>query len=69
MADEAETDAFYGEGVVAFEEPEQADGPYSVLPPRVAIEDTIPTKPASPVPDPDMGRNPDRDFLLRNAAG
>ena len=23
--------------------------------------------PAEPVPDPDGGRNPDRDFLLRNA--
>ncbi|WP_035781145.1 hypothetical protein [Arthrobacter sp. H14] len=42
---------------------------YRTLPARIPIEDTIPTKDASPPPDPEMGRNPDRDFMLRNAAG
>lgn len=53
------------------EEPEELDesdkseGRYSVLPAHVPIEDTIPTKETSPAPDPEMGRNTKREFLLR----
>ena len=38
---------------------------YRKLPEPVDLEDTISTKDADPVPDPDLGRDPERDFMLR----
>lgn len=40
---------------------------YRHLPDPVRLEDTVATKETSPVPDPDGGRDPERDFMLRNA--
>jgi hypothetical protein len=42
-------------------------GRYRALPKPVRIADTVETHDASPPPDPTMGRDPDRDFLLRYA--
>ncbi|WP_326799932.1 VOC family protein [Streptomyces sp. NBC_01808] len=42
---------------------------YRHLPPRIALDDTIATQPATPRHDPDSGRDRDRDFLLHYAAG
>jgi hypothetical protein len=39
------------------------------LPEHVALEDTIATQDPDPAPDPSMGRDPERDFILRNAGG
>ncbi|MCW2752344.1 MAG: hypothetical protein JWR83_3454 [Aeromicrobium sp.] len=35
------------------------------LPARIRLEDTITTCDVDPVPDPEAGRNTDRDFLIR----
>ena len=45
----------------------QASERYRRLPEPIRLEDTITTKDADPLPDPDAGRNPDRDFMLRYA--
>ncbi len=37
------------------------------LPPRPDPATWVAEAPSEPVPDPDGGRNPERDFLLRNA--
>ncbi len=37
------------------------------LPEPVRLEDTITSQDTEPAPDPDGGRNPERDFLLRYA--
>jgi hypothetical protein len=42
-----------------------AEGPYTALPEPVRREDLIAVKQADPPPDPDAGRDPDRDFMLR----
>ncbi|MEO3844257.1 VOC family protein [Streptomyces sp. B22F1] len=42
---------------------------YRHLPPRIALDDTIATQPATPRHDPDSGRDRERDFLLHYAAG
>jgi hypothetical protein len=38
---------------------------YRHLPAPVRVEDTLATTDAEPVPDPEAGRDTDRDFLLR----
>jgi hypothetical protein len=42
---------------------------FRTLPPRVRLEDTVAVQEVSPPADPTMGRDPDRDFMLRNAGG
>ena len=37
------------------------------LPERIRPEDMIATQETEPPPDPTMGRDPERDFMLRNA--
>ena len=39
------------------------------LPPRIRLEDTVAVQEVSPPADPTMGRDPERDFMLRNAGG
>lgn len=41
---------------------------YRHLPEPVRLEETITSQETDPAPDPDGGRDPDRDFLLRYAA-
>lgn len=40
---------------------------YRHLPEPIRLEDTVATTDTEPVPDPDGGRDPHRDFMLRNA--
>lgn len=40
---------------------------FGVLPEAVALEDTVAEHDARPVADPQGGRDPERDFLLRHA--
>lgn len=40
---------------------------FSQLPERVEPEDMVAEQDSQPVPDPEFGRDPDRDFLLRNS--
>ena len=42
---------------------------YRRLPPRIPLEDTVEVQEADPPMDPTMGRDPERDFILRNAGG
>lgn len=44
------------------------DKRFAKLPPRIRLEDTVTTKDVAPVPDPERGRDTDRDFLLRYGA-
>jgi len=37
------------------------------LPERVRVEDMIAAQATEPPPNPTMGRDPERDFMLRNA--
>jgi len=37
------------------------------LPERIRVEDMIATQETEPPPDPTMGRDTERDFMLRNA--
>ena len=46
---------------------EQAAERYRHLPPPVRLEDTVAVTDTDPVPDPDGGRDPERDFMLRYA--
>lgn len=39
------------------------------LPERIRPEDMIATQDTEPPPDPTMGRDTERDFMLRNAGG
>ena len=39
------------------------------LPERIRPEDMIATQETEPPPDPTMGRDTERDFMLRNAGG
>jgi hypothetical protein len=45
--------------------PSAADERYRHLPEPLEIEETISTKEVDPAPDPDAGRDPQRDFMLR----
>lgn len=38
------------------------------LPRRIELAETVETRPASDASDPDFGRNPDRDWLIRYCA-
>jgi len=40
---------------------------FKKLPPRIRLEDMIATQQTEPPPDPTMGRDCERDFMLRNA--
>ncbi len=40
---------------------------FAKLPEPVRLEDTVASQDAEDVPDPEMGRDTDRDFLLRYA--
>ena len=42
---------------------------FSKLPRRVRLEDTVTSLDTEPVPDPDGGRDTDRDFLIRYGFG
>ncbi|MFL6137783.1 MAG: hypothetical protein ACJ74O_08300 [Frankiaceae bacterium] len=42
---------------------------FRTLPPRTRLEDTVAVQEVSPPADPTMGRDPERDFMLRNAGG
>ncbi len=42
-----------------------AKGPYSSLPKGIRLEDTIAAIESDPPPDPEAGRDTDRDFMLR----
>lgn len=44
-------------------------GPYDRLPPPVRLEDTIATQDVGSHPEQNVGRDPERDFMLRYAAG
>ncbi|KGM10626.1 heme biosynthesis protein HemY [Cellulomonas carbonis T26] len=46
-------------------DPETRD--FTQLPERVEIADTVATQVVGPPADPAMGRDPDMEFLLRNA--
>lgn len=52
------------DGAVA---PAQPSDRYRTLPPPIRVEDTIATHEAAPPPDPNAGRDPERDFMLRYA--
>ncbi|MEJ7636315.1 hypothetical protein [Aeromicrobium sp.] len=41
---------------------------FSKLPERIRLEDTVTTSDTDPVPDPEGGRDTDRDFLIRYGA-
>lgn len=40
---------------------------FKKLPERIRLEDTFASQDPDPAPDPTMGRDGDRDFMLRNA--
>ena len=40
---------------------------FTTLPERIRLEDTFTSQASDAAPDPTMGRDPDQDFLLRNA--
>ncbi len=50
-------------------DPDTPVNPYARLPRGVRLEDTVATQDTEPVPDPDGGRDPDRDFLIRYGFG
>ncbi len=41
---------------------------FTVLPRRITLEETVESRPAGRPADPDFGRNPDNDWLIRNGA-
>jgi hypothetical protein len=43
----------------------RAKGPYTSLPKGIRREDTIAAKESDPPPDPQAGRDSERDFILR----
>jgi hypothetical protein len=42
---------------------------FKTLPEHIPLKDTIATQDPDAPPDPTMGRDTDRDFMLRNAGG
>jgi hypothetical protein len=50
------------------DEPQGSDR-FRQLPERVRPEDMVETQQAGDAPDPTMGRDSERDFMLRNAGG
>ncbi len=42
---------------------------FSRLPDQIRLEDTVEETDTRPVPDPENGRNTDRDFLIRYGIG
>ena len=46
-------------------EPKESASRFSRLPEPVRLEDTIASQDTAPPPDPEGGRDTDRDFLLR----
>lgn len=48
-------------------EAEAPESPYSTLPPQVRFEDTVASHESAPPPDPNGGRDPETDFMLRYA--
>jgi hypothetical protein len=48
-------------------EPTEDAERYRHLPEPIDLEETISTKEVEPAPDPDAGRDPERDFMLRYA--
>lgn len=56
------------ESVADVEEPEPS-ARFKKLPEHIRLEDTIASQDPDAAPDPTMGRDPDRDFMLRNAGG
>ena len=53
-------------GVADIAEPRPA-ADFTRLPEHIRLEDTFTSQDPDAAPDPTMGRDPDRDFLLRNA--
>ncbi|MDP9418370.1 MAG: hypothetical protein M3P48_11215 [Actinomycetota bacterium] len=43
------------------------NNPYRRLPEAIRVEDTVASHDTTPPPDPDGGRDPERDFMLRYA--
>jgi hypothetical protein len=67
------TDTVY-EGTIMVETSETTDqdepassARFKRLPERIPVEDTIATQETEPPSDPTMGRDTERDFMLRNA--
>jgi hypothetical protein len=50
-------------------DPDESSGPerFRALPERIRLEDTITSQETEPPPDPTMGRDTERDFMLRYA--
>jgi hypothetical protein len=51
------------------DEPTSGRERYRRLPKPIRITDTVESHDPLPAPDPSMGRDPDHEFMLRNAAG
>ena len=50
--------------------PEQPDrSRFRTLPRRIPLDETVAGVEVEAAPDPTMGRDPERDFMLRNAGG
>ncbi|MGA8994719.1 MAG: hypothetical protein WB441_10485 [Nocardioidaceae bacterium] len=47
--------------------PDDASGRWRRLPDPIRREDTVVGQESGSAPDPDVGRNPDREFMLRHA--
>ena len=45
----------------------QATDKYRHLPPKINVDETVSTKDTEPVPDPEIGRDPEQDFVLRKS--
>lgn len=54
------------ENEAEFEEP-LPSARFKILPEHIQLKDTISSKEPDAAPDPTMGRDPDLDFVLRNA--
>jgi hypothetical protein len=51
------------------EDPESGPERYKHLPERVRAEDTVESKDTRVAPDPEAGRDTDRDFMIRYSGG
>ncbi len=54
---------------MAPEQPKADPERFKKLPEHVSVEDTVAEHPAADPPDPELGRDPEREFMLRNAGG